>query len=157
MKKIILALCAACMMIAPMFAEKNITIQAFDDSDTFTVEDDIAILFNSNKGEIESALYNNEVKISDVGTWINSMNDAWKGLDVKNPYSTSVNGLNGFSDDLKNTIPNTQIQQNVWANSWIGYLVQVGNGLFCPRFGLGTNLGVATVETDSIKKTGEAF
>ena len=50
-----------------------------------------------------------------------------------------------------------QIQQNVWANSWIGYLVQVGNGGFCPRFGLGVNTGVASLDMTAMKETGDAF
>ena len=157
MKKIVLGIFAACMMMVPMFARENINIKAFDGTDTFSVEEDIARLFNSNKGEIESALNTNKVTLEDVAKYIDAINKAYEGLDPKNPYTTAINGLNGFSDDLKDTIPNTQIQQNVWANSWIGYLVQVGNGLFCPRFGLGANVGVATVDTESIKKAGEAF
>lgn len=153
MKKVVLGVLAACMMM-PFFAKENITIKAFDGSETFLVEEDIALLFNSNKGEIEAALYTNKVYKADVEKYIDAINAAYENLDPKNPYTTSVNGLNGFSDDLKDTIPNTQIQQNVWANSWIGYLVQVGNGVFCPRFGLGVNAGVATVDTESIKKTG---
>lgn len=156
MKKVVLGFFAACM-IMPFFAKENITIKAFDETGTFSVEEDIALLFNSNKGEIEAALYANQVTKAEVGKYIDAINAAYENLDPKNPYTTSVNGLNGFSDDLKDTIPNTQIQQNVWANSWIGYLVQVGNGVFCPRFGFGVNAGVATVDTESIKKTGEAF
>ena len=156
MKKVVLGVLAACMMIMPMFADKDtITIKASDGVDSYTVEKDIAVLFNDNKGDIESALSANNVTCAEVRNYLEEIDKAYEGLD--NPYSKGKTGLNDFSDDLKDTIPNTQIQQNVWANSWIGYLVQIGNGLFCPRFGFGANLGVATVDTGAIKKTGEAF
>ena len=157
MKKIVLGIFAACMMMVPMFADRNITIRTAEADKPWTgsVPDDVAAIFYENQSEIESALYSAGATYKNVDDYMQVIINAYKGLG--NPYTTAINGLNGFSDDLKDTIPNTQIQQNVWANSWIGYLVQIGNGLHCPRFGLGANLGVATVDTESIKKTGEAF
>lgn len=153
MKKIIIALGMAVMLILPVFSA-TVAIPGYD---PIEVPDDVASLVNSHMTEIENALKKNGVTNDDLKKYSGEVTKAYNSIDIKNPYTTAVNGLNGFSDNLKDTLPNTQIQQNVWANSWIGYLVQVGNGKFCPRFGLGANVGVASISMDAFKETGNAF
>jgi hypothetical protein len=153
MKKIIIALGMAVMLILPVFSA-TVTIPGYD---PIEVPDDVASLVNSHMTEIKTALDKNNVTNEDLKKYSTEVTKAYNTIDIPNPYNTAVNGLNGFSDDLKDTLPNTQIQQNVWANSWIGYLVQVGNGKFCPRFGLGANVGAASIKLESFKEMGNAF
>ena len=153
MKKFLLAIGMAAMLALPVFSA-TVTIPGYD---PIEVPDDIASLVNEHMAEIKNALESNNVSKEELKNYAAEVNKAYSKLDIHNPYGTAVSGLNDFCGDLKNTLPNTQIQQNVWANSWIGYLVQVGNGKFCPRFGLGANVGAASIKLDSFKRTGEAF
>ena len=163
MKKIILALCAALMLASlPLFAD-SVTIN-WGDGNTHTFNDvpaDFVKLVNDNRSAIETALTNNSVSETDIKKYEAEIKSAYTNMTTAmgtpTPYTTAVNGLNSFSDDLKNTLPNSQIQQNVWATSWIGYLVQIGNGGFCPHFGLGANIGAASLDMTSFKSMGEAF
>lgn len=154
MKKFVLILGAALMAALPVFADTTVTIPGYG---YYSVPDDVANLINDNMSSITSALKENNVSKSDLDGYVTEVKKAYADLDITNPYTTAVDGLDGFSDALKDSLPNAQIQQNVWANSWIGYLVQVGNGRFTPRFGLGGNLGVASMDITALKDTGEAF
>lgn len=154
MKKIVLGIFAALMiMTAPVFAVP-VTVPGYP---TVDVPADIARLVNENMDTISKALHDHTVSEADFTKYVNKATEALNKLDIKNPYSTAMDGLNGFCDGLKDTVPNTQIQQNVWANSWIGHLVQVGNGKFCPRFGFGVNLGAAKMDLTPLKDMSNAF
>lgn len=164
MKKIILGLCASLLFaFAPLWAKGDVTV-TLEDGTLYTfndVPDDFVTLVNANKSIIESALATNHVTESQLNSYaseiIKAYNNITTSIGTPAPYTTAVSGLNAFSDDLKNTLPNSQIQQNVWATSWIGYLVQIGNGGFCPHFGLGANIGAASLDMTSFKSMGEAF
>ncbi len=153
MKKLILTLGMTAMLLLPAFSA-TVTIPGYD---PITIPDDIAALVNSHMGEIEAALKANHVTNEDLTKYAGEIRSAYSSLNIDNPYSTAVGGLNGFSDVLKDTLPNTQIQQNVWADAWIGHLVQIGNGPFCPHFGIGANVGAASLKMDTLKETGKAF
>ena len=160
MKKIFVVLGMAAMMALPMFAV-DIEITASDGPVTVSVPDDLVNIVNSNRALIEEKLKENNINKSELENIASKVTDAYKdigsSLGTTTPYTTARNGLNDFSEVLSNAIPNSQIQQNVWANSWIGYLVQVGNGKFCPRFGLGVNVGAASMDMKPIKSTSSAF
>lgn len=157
MKKIAALVGTVAMLAASLFAAE-VTIPGYG---TYTVPDDFAAIVNDNMSAIVNALEENNVSQADLDGYVNQVTDAYDDIvsssGISNPYTSARNGLNDFSDALNNSFPNTQIQQNVWANSWIGYLVQVGNGGFCPRFGLGVNTGVASLDMTAMKETGDAF
>ena len=154
MKKIVLALGMTAMLILPAFSA-TVKIPGYDDP--VTVPDDIAGLINSHLTEIGEALKANNVSAEDLNKYAGEVYKAYESINIHNPYSTATGGLNNFSDDLRNTLPNTQIQQNVWADSWIGHLVQVGNGPFLPHFGIGANVGAASIKMNALKDMGDAF
>lgn len=160
MKKLFLIFGMAAMLALPVFAA-NITINASDGPVSIDVPDDLYGMINANKSTIEALLSENGIDGTELINIADKVTDAYKdigsSLGTSTPYTTAKNGLNDFAKVLNDSVPNTQIQQNVWANSWIGYLVQIGNGKFCPRFGLGANVGVASMNMDPIKQTGEAF
>ncbi len=164
MKKILTGLFAVLLLaVSSLWSNGNVTVTLGDGTTyEFTdVPDDFVNLVNENKSIIESALADHNITSSDLNKYKTEINEAYKNittaLGTPKPYTTAVNGLNNFSDDLKNSLPNSQIQQNVWANSWIGYLVQIGNGRFCPNFGLGANIGASSLNMASFKEMGDAF
>ena len=59
------------------------------------------------------------------------------------PLTTVLNGLSGFCDVLADSIPNAQLQQNVWAPAWIGNFL---------HFGFGINVGVADLDISVLKE-----
>ena len=163
MKKIMLILGMAAVLALPAFSEKTVTIEWGSETWTGDLPDEVANLIESNMSTIQDKLTEYGATSSDLAEVASKINEVYdedlilSNLGTTTPYTTAKNGLNDFSGSLKDTLPNTQIQQNVWANSWIGYLVQVGNGAFLPRFGLGVNTGLATMDMSPVKKTGEAF
>ena len=160
MKKILIVLGMVAMMALPVFADVP-TAPVTLNGNTVFVPVDLVDMINANKSTIEALLSEHNIdenKLGDIAREVTSAyNSIGSSLGTTTPYTTAKNGLNDFAKVLNDTVPNDQIQQNVWANSWIGYLVQVGNGKFCPRFGLGVNLGAASMDMKPIKATSSAF
>lgn len=124
---------------------------------TMAVPDDLAIMINSNKAAIENALTVNGIDSTTAETYVQEAKTAYTaflssaGIKTTMPYTTVINGLNEFTGALVDSIPNAQIQQNVWANSWIGYILPK------PSFGVGINAGVSKLDMGSLKRAGEAL
>ena len=59
------------------------------------------------------------------------------------------NGVDNFTKDLLNSVSASQVSQNQWAPSWIGYLVP---GI---KFGLGLDAGVSSLSLKSIKQAAD--
>jgi len=124
---------------------------------TMAVPDDLAIMINSNKAAIENALTVNNIDSTTAKSYVTEAKDAYTsflssaGIKTTMPYTTVINGLNEFTGALVDSIPNAQIQQNVWANSWIGYILPK------PSFGVGINAGVSKLDMGSLKRAGEAL
>lgn len=157
------------LMIFPSFAEK-ITLNWGDgqeltvDTDNFSgtngvgnVPVDIIKIAKEHKGEIESALTKSGANSNDAKDGLNQATSAYKdyikesGIPTENPYTTTVNGLNDFSDIILDVVPNTQIQQNVWANAWIGHILPK------PNFGFGINAGVSKLDLQPLGSVAEAL
>lgn len=58
-------------------------------------------------------------------------------------------GLNEFSEELFNTVPNTALQQGVWSDAWIGKLFPS----VPPHFGAGVTVGFAKLDPAGLNKT----
>ena len=143
MKKILAAL-SFCILFAPIFANTKITVNGT----TIEVPDEIATIYKENQSEINAAILKSGATASEIQSvaknLVNAYNASKSSLGTLTPYTTAKNGLNDFSSELCNVFPNTQAQQNVWAKSWIGYLIPK------PHFGVGINMGVATMDISSI-------
>ncbi|MBQ6781722.1 MAG: hypothetical protein IJP62_10920 [Treponema sp.] len=63
--------------------------------------------------------------------------------------SVVSDGLEDFSDQLNNAIPQGATQQNVWADAWIGSLLP---GI---HLGGGINVGLTNLNTEGLSKAGE--
>ncbi len=118
---------------------------------------DVVTIIKEHKGEIENALAANNVTSTQAQDAVNQAKNAYisyiksSGMKTENPYTTAVNGLNDFSDIILDVVPNSQIQQNVWANAWIG------NILPKPNFGFGINAGVSKLDLTSLVSVADAL
>lgn len=119
---------------------------------------DLLKLVNDHKSEIQSAMKG--VSKADADNALAQAKDAYAkdayakyGSNFKfvNPYTTTINALDDFTDTIVDTVPNTQIQQNVWADSWIG------NILPKPNFGFGINAGVTKFDLTPLAKAAKAL
>lgn len=133
----------------------NVPTTSFDftfsgsDKKSIEIPTDLAGLVRDNMAMIQSALSN--VSYNDFNTAMSEVSSAYQDLNIGNPYTTAVNGLDDFCDALVDTIPNTQVLQNMWAQSWIGMLIPN------VHFGLGVNAGVAMLDVTSLKTVAEAM
>ncbi len=136
-------------MLAQTFADKQLVLKGSDGTVKVSVPDEIAEIYVANKAEIDSAISDStKAEIANVASEItNAYNKSKSALGTLSPYTTAKNGLNDFCAELCNVLPNTQAQQNVWAKSWIGYLIPK------PHFGLGVNAGAAVIDISSITRT----
>ena len=112
------------------------------------LKDDLIKLINDHKNEIINALNANDVSQDDadsaINEAVNAYNDKIGDFAKFAPYTTTIKGLNCFTDSLVDAIPNSQIQQNVWANSWIGSILPK------PNFGFGINTGVSKLDVSPL-------
>ena len=157
-------LCAIALIMiligVPVVAEGQTITLTCGDGQTITVNDvpaDLAVIINSHKAEIQTALANNSVTSAQAESYVNDAKTAYTnflntaGIKTDSPYTTVVNGLNDFTEVLSDVIPNAQLQQNVWADAWIGHILPK------PNFGFGINAGVSKLDMDPIKKAGDAL
>ena len=121
------------------------------------VPEDVITIILEHQTEIENALTQNGVTSADAEAAVaqakSAYEDFMKGSSIKTtaPYTTAKNGLNDFSDVMVDVLPNTQIQQNVWANAWIGKIFPK------PRFGFGINTGVSKLDITPLLSTADAL
>ena len=157
-KVIAVALIASFMAASAAYADKNITLNwSNGETITVTVPDDLATIINEHKSDIEKALTGANITSAAASGYVNQAKDAYtdfltkSGISTKTPYKTVVNGLNDLTDVMTDVIPNAQLQQNVWADAWIGHILPK------PNFGFGVNAGVSKLKLDSLKSAGEAL
>ncbi len=157
-KVIAVALIASFMAASAAYADKNITLN-WSNGETITVAvpDDLATIINEHKSDIEKALTKGNITSATASGYVNQAKDAYtdfltkSGISTKTPYKTVVNGLNDLTDVMTDVIPNAQLQQNVWADAWIGHILPK------PNFGFGVNAGVSKLKLDSLKSAGNAL
>ncbi len=149
---------ASFMVASTAYADQEITLTwGSDETLTVSVPDDLASVVNDHKSEIESALQKNGVTSATAEGYVNEAKKAYtdflsnSSIKTTTPYGTVINGLNDMTDVLTDVIPNVQLQQNVWADAWIGHILPK------PNFGFGINAGVSKLKLDALKTTGEAL
>lgn len=160
MKKIKFFVAAlGCSILALPLVAKDVTLN-WGNGQTITVtdlDDDLVKVINDHKGEIENALATNGVDKATVESAVTQAKDAYNKFKKDNPsisanpYTNTINGISDFTDILVDVIPNSQIQQNVWANAWIGYILPK------PNFGFGINTGVSKLDLRPIVKVADAL
>lgn len=171
MKKILSTILAASMLMGAAFAKSvtfnigGIDVTFSDDGDggSTQIPADMLMIIEQNQNEIQQAVndYNNDpantpITAQDIKNVAPQINQAWSDFATSmgtsaSPVSDIQNGLNGFSAALARTIPNTQLQQQVYAEAWIGKLIPG-----C-HFGLGVNPGLATLDLTSLIQVADAM
>ena len=172
LKKFITLACVG-IAAASLFAE-DITLHWGGNSYTFTtgtqsgsnivqVPNEILNIIKQNQSKIETALADNQVTAQDITDNAPKIKEVYDtkltqpksaggyGFTTDAPITTATNGLNGFCNDLCDSLPNSQTQQNVWAEAWIGKLFPF------PHLGFGINAGVSQMEIKSLKDAAQAL
>lgn len=147
------ALAMACTFAASgLFAidYKQITVKDVNGvSVTIDIPSDVFSLVEGRESEINDALRENGVNKSQIENAADMVNEAYVNIKdyipTDSPFTVAENGLNDFCDDLADVIPNSQTQQNVYAEAWIGKLFP---GF---HFGAGVNAGVSALDVSTLK------
>lgn len=143
------ALAMACTFAASGLFAKPLTVKGVDGEVTIDIPDDVYNMVSGRVDEINNALLENGVKKSQIENAAHMVNEAY--VNIKNyiptdsPFTVAENGLNDFCDDLADVIPNSQTQQNVYAEAWIG---KIFPGF---HFGAGVNAGVSALDVSTLK------
>ena len=151
------------IMVRPLMAG-SVTLN-WGNGQTITVDgidDDLVHLVNDHKTEIETALTDNNVTQAEAEDAVAQAKKAYEdytgsnsgsvsGTEIIAPYTTTIHGLQKFTDVIVDVLPNTQIQQNVWANAWIGQILPK------PNLGFGMNAGVSKLDLSPLIDVAEAL
>ncbi len=165
--KRLLCLAVAGVAAAGLFAE-TITLHWGSNSYTFKTETtsaentvqvpaEVFKLIQQNQAQIEAALQNYSVTTTQINNAAPKIKEAYDklqsdyGFETDAPITTVTNGLNGFCNDLCDSLPNSQTQQNVWAEAWIGKLFPF------PHLGFGISAGVSKMEITALKDAAKAL
>lgn len=128
---------------------KPLIVKGVDGEVKIDIPDDVYNMVSGRVDEINNALLENGVTKSQIQNAANMVNEAY--VNIKNyiptdsPFTVAENGLNDFCDDLADVIPNSQTQQNVYAEAWIG---KIFPGF---HFGAGVNAGVSALDVSTLK------
>lgn len=147
------ALAMACTFAASgLFAidYKQITVKDINGvSVTIDIPSDVFSLVEGRESEINDALNKYKVDASKIREAESAVKDAYENIKdyipTDSPFTVAENGLNDFCDDLADVIPNSQTQQNVYAEAWIG---KIFPGF---HFGAGVNAGVSALDVSTLK------
>ena len=147
------ALAMACTFAASgLFAidYKQITVKDINGvSVTIDIPSDVFSLVEGRESEINDALKTYKVDASKIREAESAVKDAYENIKgyipTDKPFTVAENGLNDFCDDLADVIPNSQTQQNVYAEAWIG---KIFPGF---HFGAGVNAGVSALDVSTLK------
>lgn len=128
---------------------KPLIVKGVDGEVKIDIPDDVYNMVSGRVGEINNALNENGVTTSQIKNAANKVNEAYvnikKYIPTDSPFTTAEDGLNDFCDDLADVIPNSQTQQNVYAEAWIG---KIFPGF---HFGAGVNAGVSALDVSTLK------
>lgn len=128
---------------------KPLIVKGVDGEVKIDIPDDVYNMVSGRVGEINNALLENGVTTSQIKNAANKVNEAYvnikKYIPTDSPFTVAEDGLNDFCDDLADVIPNSQTQQNVYAEAWIGKLFP---GF---HFGAGVNAGVSALDVSTLK------
>lgn len=134
--------------VSGLFA-KPLTVKGVDGEVTINIPDDVFNMVSGRVDEINNALIENGVKKSQITNAAHMVNEAYVNIKdyipTDSPFTTAEDGLNDFCDDLADVIPNSQTQQNVYAEAWIG---KIFPGF---HFGAGVNAGVSALDVSTLK------
>ena len=167
--KTIAFIAASALLSAALFAE-TIMLTTTNGDVTFNTESGSGIqvpveVFNiikQNKSKIEAAFASYNVTTENVTTSAPKIkveydklttpkSEGGYGFSTSTPITTTTDGLDDFCKDLCDSLPNSQTQQNVWAEAWIGKLLPF------PHMGFGINAGASKMDIKALKDAAAAL
>lgn len=133
-----LRIIAALLLISvlPVFvsAEQVTFIDNTGANVTVDLPSEVASIIKENHAAIQNELTAEGVTAATIQDVAAKVNDVYRNLGdygVKSmaPITDAKDGLNDLSDILVRAVPDSQMQQNVWAKAWLGEKLHVGGGL----------------------------
>ncbi len=151
MKKTYFLIVLACAIFIPkLHANKPITLtDAAGNSITIDMPDALADYMNQNINEINQILSDNGLTASAIQAAETAITNSFKVNGNKLTFDYIADGLNGFSKNLNQTLPNSQGNQNIWAESCISEKDKI-------HFGGGINFGVSSMSIKALSNAMEA-
>ncbi|MGN0728428.1 hypothetical protein [Treponema sp.] len=149
--KKIAVLSGLCLLAMGSAFSVSFTVTCSDDSVTVELPEDVYKMVAGREDEISKILKNEGVSSGKVQSAASAVMDAYseiisKGyLKTDRPFSVTKDGIDDFCDELVDSIPNSQAQQNVYAEAWIGKLFP---GF---HFGAGVNAGGSALDISGLK------
>ncbi len=130
----LIAFMGSFVLAAFVFAEKVSFIDNTGARVTVDLPSEVASIINKNYDEIQSAITSKGVSAADIRSVSDKVNEAYGklsdyGLNTLNPITDAQDGMNELSEGIVDVVPDSQMQQNVWAKAWLGELLHVGGGL----------------------------
>ena len=122
------------LLAAVAFAERVTLVDYTGERVTVDLPSELVDIINENKSSIETALSDNKVSAATIRDVSSKVNDAYGklrdyGLDSLNPITDAQDGLDRLCDTIVDVLPDSQMQQNVWAKAWLGSMFHIGGGL----------------------------
>lgn len=116
------------------FAEKVTLVDCTGTKVTVDLPSELVDIINENRASIDAALVENRVTAATIQDVSYKVNDAYGklgdyGLDSQYPITDAQDGLNKLCDTIVDVVPDSQMQQNVWAKAWLGSIFHIGGGL----------------------------
>ncbi|MBQ9537745.1 MAG: hypothetical protein IJU95_00615 [Treponema sp.] len=121
--------------LAGVVCAENVTLVDCDGNKvTVDLPSEVVKVINDNYSEVQSELVANKVSAATILDVSAKVNEAYGklgdyGLKTANPITDAEDGLNELCDSLVDVVPDSQMQQNVWAKAWLGEMFHIGGGI----------------------------
>ncbi|MBQ6565739.1 MAG: hypothetical protein IJR93_08920 [Treponema sp.] len=124
----------ASLLAGTAFAENVTLVDCTGAKVTVDLPSELVDIINENRTSIEAALAQNKITAATIQDVSSKVNDAYGklgdyGLDSANPITDAQDGLDELCDIIVDVVPDSQMQQNVWAKAWLGSIFHIGGGL----------------------------
>lgn len=124
----------AALMAGIVSAENVTLVDCTGTKVTVDLPSELVKIINDNRSQIESALVENQITAATITDVSVKVNDAYRkigsyGLDSQNPITDAQDGLDLLCENIVDVVPDSQMQQNVWAKAWLGEVFHIGGGV----------------------------
>lgn len=120
---------------------------------TVDLPSEVAAIVKDNQFEIQSRILADGASAALIQAVAGKINEAYTrlgqyGIKTTQPVTDAEDGLNDLSENLVRVVPDSQMQQNVWAKAWLGEALHIGGGL---------NAGLSFISIGSLIDAAEAL
>lgn len=120
---------------------------------TVDLPSEVAAIVKDNQFAIQSQILADGASAALIQGVAAKINEAYiklgeYGIKSATPITDAEDGLNDLSDKVVGAVPDSQMQQNVWAKAWLGEALHIGGGL---------NAGLSFISIGSLIDAAEAL